>query len=412
MSIYKYTAINSQNKKIEGQKNVQSRDELVDYLLSQGLTVISVREDLGAGLQNLLQLEIGGISLTEKVLIAKQLATMISAGIPIIQAIDILREQSEKSNVKNKLSQVYKKIEAGSSLSAAFKEVGGLLSEVQINLIEAGEKSGNLNEMLIKVSEDMEKSKSLRGKVLGAMIYPALIFFVLIAVVFVMVVFMVPQVESLYKSFGDAELPGVTLFLVSLSKQISNPVFLLIVLFLIIAGFLSYKNYTSRKGGRLVVDRLKLRIPIFGNLMAKIQLVQFCRLISMLSKSGVPIIDAIEIVSRAMSNSVYSEILQNAKQEVTRGNALSIGIAKNNIADAFPKILIKIIATGEDAGKLDQVLFDMYKYYDAEVEQITSNLTKLMEPFILILVGGLVAFLAVAIYLPIYNVANITGTGL
>jgi type IV pilus assembly protein PilC len=331
---------------------------------------------------------------------------MISAGIPIIQAIGILSDQAQKDSVKEKLNEVYKKIESGFALSKAFKTVGGIFSEVQINLMEAGEKSGNLNEMLTKVAEDLEKSKSLRGKVLGALIYPAIILVVLVIIMAIMILFMVPQIKELYLTLGQEELPFVTQTLIDVGSSAGNPIVLISMILIIISAIIGYKFYVSDFERSISVAKIKLKIPVFGNLVRKIQLTEFCRINSMLIKSGIPIIEAIEITGNALSNNLYKKIVLDSKKEVAKGNAFSIGLAKNNEDKAFPEILIRILATGEESGKVDMVLEDMYKYYDAEVEQITANLTKLLEPFILVVVGGLVAFLAVAIYLPIYQVGN------
>lgn len=408
MKEFRYTALKEDNSRVEGVRKAKTRDHLMQFLVSNNLTPITIREKVGIDWKKMFSSDIGGIPLTEKVLISKQLSTMISAGIPIIQAIGILSNQATKPNIKNKLEDVYKRLESGNSLSKAFRSVGGFFSEIQLNLIAAGEKSGNLNEMLHKVAEDMDKSKKLKGKIQGALIYPVIIFFVLVAIVAIMVVFMVPQITELYNSLDpDAELPFITLLLVKLADVLRNPVTIIGIILLIIGVIASYRVYVSKPERRLVVDGLKLKIPVFGNLMVKIQLAEFCRLTSMLVKSGISIIDAVGIVSNALSNSVYSSILINAQQDITKGNALSVAIAKNNRNTAFPPILVKIISTGEESGKMDFVLEDMYKFYDDEVEQVTSNLTKLLEPFILVVVGGLVALLAIAIYLPIYNIGNL-----
>lgn len=406
MAKYKYSAINSAGARIEGKKEARDRDELLMFLSGQGLSVLSISEDLGITFGNLGNIELTGISLKTKVILAKQLSTMIGAGIPLIQSIKILSEQAEEKSVQEKFFDVYKKIEAGSALSVALGEVGGIFSEVQINLIAAGEKSGNLNEMLEKVAEDLEKSKKLKGKITGAMIYPAIIFVVLIVIMFVMIVFMVPQIEQLYQSLGADEIPLVTRILVAIGNFVSSPLFLVTVIVGSISGFFSFKYYVSNPDRKLTWDKIVLKFPVFGNLLRKIQLAEFCRLTAMLMKSGIPIIEAVEIVSKAMPSEVFKRIVLGSKDELTKGNTMSIGIARTNIADAFPTILIRIISTGEESGQLDKVLDDMYRFYDDEVEQITGNLTKLLEPFILVLVGGMVAFLAIAIYLPIYTVGN------
>lgn len=404
MSEFNYSAITADGKRIKGVRESETKEDVVNYLTTNNLTVISVDEKIGVSLNKLVNIEIGGYPLAEKVVLVKQLSTMISAGIPLIQCIDILAQQAEKDSIKTKLENVYKMIESGITLSEAFRREEGIFSEVQLNLIAAGEKSGNLSEMLQKVSEDLDKSKNLRGKIVGAMIYPAIIFTIMFVVLVIMITFMVPQIKILYSSLGQDELPLVTQILVTIGEILGRPVSLLLTILTVVMIFVIYKYVNSTKAGKILVDRLKLKVPVFGKLITKIELAEFCRILSMLLKSGIPIIDAINIVSRALGNKVFIDAVSSSVDGIKKGESLSLSLAKHNTYGAIPLVLLKIIATGEEAGKLDKVLQDMSEFYDNEVEQITNNLTKLLEPFILVIAGVMVGFLAVAVYLPIYSI--------
>lgn len=404
MSEFNYSAITADGKRIKGVRESETKEDVVNYLTTNNLTVISVDEKIGVSLNKLVNIEIGGYPLAEKVVLVKQLSTMISAGIPLIQCIDILAQQAEKDSIKTKLENVYKMIESGITLSEAFRREEGIFSEVQLNLIAAGEKSGNLSEMLQKVSEDLDKSKNLRGKIVGAMIYPAIIFTIMFVVLIIMITFMVPQIKILYSSLGQDELPLVTQILVTIGEILGRPVSLLLTILTVVMIFVIYKYVNSTKAGKILVDRLKLKVPVFGKLITKIELAEFCRILSMLLKSGIPIIDAINIVSRALGNKVFIDAVSSSVDGIKKGESLSLSLAKHNTYGAIPLVLLKIIATGEEAGKLDKVLQDMSEFYDNEVEQITNNLTKLLEPFILVIAGVMVGFLAVAVYLPIYSI--------
>lgn len=404
MSEFNYSAITADGKRIKGVRESETKEDVVNYLTTNNLTVISVDEKIGVSLNKLINIEIGGYPLAEKVVLVKQLSTMISAGIPLIQCIDILAQQAEKDSIKTKLENVYKMIESGITLSEAFRREEGIFSEVQLNLIAAGEKSGNLSEMLQKVSEDLDKSKNLRGKIVGAMIYPAIIFSIMAVVLVIMITFMVPQIKVLYSSLGQNELPLVTQILVVIGEILGRPATLLLTILSVVMIFVIYKYINSTKAGRVLVDRIKLKIPVFGKLITKIELAEFCRILSMLLKSGIPIIDAINIVSRALGNKVFIDAVSSSVDGIKKGESLSLSLAKHNTYGAIPLVLLKIIATGEEAGKLDKVLQDMSEFYDNEVEQITNNLTKLLEPFILVIAGVMVGFLAVAVYLPIYSI--------
>lgn len=407
MARFNYTVIDTAGNKISKKIESDSKDKLVSFLNSQGYTIISIHEEFFLDWKRITSTEIGGFPLKDRVLLFKQLSTMISAGVPIIQAIRILIDQAQKLGIKEKLEEIYKQIESGNSLADSLRKSKGLLSEVQINLIEAGEKSGNLTEMLLKVTEDLEKSKKLRGKITGALIYPAIIFIVLIIVMVVMIVFMVPQIKELYASFGSTDLPFITSLLVSFGESITNPLALIILILFLPLILILYRIYISNIERKTNIDSLKLKVPIFGKLIQKIYLAEFCRVTAMLISSGVSIVDAIGIVSSTVPNQVIKNVFKKSQDDILKGSSFAVSLAKNNIKEVIPEILIKIIATGEESGKIDQVLQDMSKFYEDEVDQISSNLTKLLEPFILVIVGGFVAFLAVAIYLPIYQVGNL-----
>ena len=406
MANFSYTVIDKTGKKIKGSTDSPNRISLVEYLQSKGYTVLTIREDFSVSFKKLINLEVGGYSLKDKVLVVKQLSTMITAGIPIIQAVRILEEQAPKPSLKDKLNNVFKKIESGSTLSEAFKAESGIFNEVQINLIFAGEKSGRLNEVLIKIADDLEQRKKLQGKISGAMIYPIIVFCLMILIVSVLVVFMVPQVRELYSSFGQKDLPLVTEFLVKLSDFLSNPITFITLPIFIFSLYISFKIFTSKAEGRLVIDKMKLKLPVFGDLISKVQVVEFCRLMSLLLQSGVPIIETTKIVANSLENELFRSILQKAEEDLRNGSSISLSIAKNNKNNTYPLILLKVIGTAEESGNVDLVLNDMYKFYNNEVEQTTENLTKAMEPLILVIVGLMVGFLAIAIYLPLYQITN------
>ncbi len=407
MAFFKYVVTTSAGQRIEGEKESASKEDLVNYLQSQSFTIISISENIGINFDRIFQSDVGGLPLNDKVVLLKQLSTMVGANIPIIQAIDIIIQQTEKKSLKIKLQNIYKSIEAGTSLAEAFQKEGGLLSDVHLNLLAAGEQSANLNEMLEKIAIDLEKTKSLKGKITGALIYPAIIFIAIIVVVFLMITVMIPQVKDLYLSLGQTELPAITQFLVDLGQSFNNPVTVVVMIILVISAIGLYKySYTTPKGAEFF-DRLKLKIPVFGQLIQKSEVAQFCRLTAMLAKSGIQIIEAIEIVGNASGNRIFKNIILNSKQEVIKGSTISLGIAKYNEKSAFPVVLVRIISTGEESGKLDKILEDMAAFYEGEVQQLADNLTKLMEPLIMVIAGGLVGFLAIAVYLPIFQVGQL-----
>ena len=336
-------------------------------------------------------------------IIAKQISTMLGAGLPIIQALDVLVAQSKNKAIKAELLEVYRDVEGGLSLAKSFKKESKIFDDLQINLLLAGEKSGNLVEVFKQIAIDMEKKNQLNSKIRGAMIYPVIIFIVIIVVVIMMVVFMIPAVKDLYDDFGVQELPGITQFFVTISDFITTPGGAIISIVLVVGSFLGFRFYYRSKSGRKIIDKLLLRLPVFGSLFEFSQVVQLTRLTSMLIKSGMPIIESLKTVSSTLSNIHYKEAMTQAAIDVSKGSPFAVSLSKSEV---IPIMLIKMVAIGEETGTLEQMLKELSEFYETELNNLADNLTKLMEPVILLIFGVLVGFLAVAIYLPIYQIAN------
>jgi type IV pilus assembly protein PilC len=408
MALYKYQATKQNGEIVVGEKDVANYDELATELNKQGLMVISIEKkvdvNLGGFFSKMQNFELGGVSMEEKVIFSRQLATMLSAGLPVTQAIEILLQQTKYVKMRNKLSMVYKDVQAGSTLSYSFGKADLIFNELQLSLIEAGESSGNLVEIMTQIAEDIKKSASLKGKIKGAMIYPIIIFLVVIVVVIVMMLFMIPAVQDIYKGFGNAKLPEITQFMVDASNTMSNPVFIIISIIVLIAAYISFKSFYQSEKGKSLIDKLLLVLPIFGDLISKIQVLEMTRLLGMLMKSGIPIIDALNSTAKSLTNYHYKKALYNAANEVSKGVPLAVPLSKSKV---IPLIVVKLISTGEQTGKLDQILTEITSFYNDQVEEMTSNLTKMMEPIVLIVVGVVVGFLALAIYVPIYNLGSV-----
>lgn len=400
---FKYRAVDRQGKEVNGIRKAEARDAVALWLQQQGLVVITVQENLSAEFKKIFSTQVGGAPLADRVIFAKQLSTMLSASLPILQALEILVQQTKNAKLKEQLQTVYNAVESGSSISDAFSREKSMFNDLQISLLRAGEKSGNLNVMMERIAIDMEKTKKLRSRIINALIYPVIIFIVMIGVFLLLVIFMVPAVSGLYKDFGITELPAVTQALIALSQIMSNPLGILGIIFFAVSSFIGFRYYYNSYIGRRRIDKFTLNMPIFGSLNTKIQLTQFCRLLAMLLQSGVPIVEALRTIADSMSNSLFSDVIKYSAAEVTKGSSVTVPLARGNI---FPPVLLKILATGEQTGKLDQIAADMGAYYEQEVDDTTANLTKLIEPLILLFVGGLVALIAVAIYLPIYSLGS------
>ncbi len=402
---YKYSATDQTGQQVSGSYKAETRDQVADYLRSRGLFVVSITQDLSSSLKKFSSLQIGGISLKDRMILIKQLAMMLRSGLPILQSIEILGKQQDNPNLRDQIVLVQGEIEGGATLSTGFQKHTKIFNDVQVNLLLAGEKSGNMVEVINKIAEDMEKSHALRSKIRGAMIYPAVVFVAIFVVLIVLVVFMVPTVQALYEDFNATDqIPGITQFLISLSNLFTNPIGLVTIIIVSLVSYFSFRSFSSTPEGKMAIAKLTLRIPVFGNLIKKMQLAQFGRILSMLLVSGVSIIDALKIVSMSLGNPVFSKAISSSIDQVAKGVPIAVPLAATGV---FPLLYIRMISTGEQTGNLDKVLADMGRFYEEEVNEITGNLTKLMEPLILLIVGGLVMFLAIAVYLPIYNIGNV-----
>lgn len=403
MKEYSYVASKKDGTQIKGVRKAESPNQIVEYLHENNLVVGSIQENIGLDFKRLAEIQIGGLPLKEKMILTKQLSTMIGAGVPLVQSLDVLISQTKNKAVKGDLMKVFEGVQGGSTLSQAFSKNSNVYDELQISLLEAGEKSGNMVEVLQQITIDLEKRNQLVAKIRGAMIYPVIIFVVIIVVVIVMMVFMIPAVKNLYDDFGVDSLPWITQMFVDISDAVTNPIGASIGILSALALVIGGKMYYSSPSGRRSIDKLLLKVPVFGVLFEYSQVVQMTRLLAMLVKSGLSIVDSLTTVSKAMGNIHYKDALDQAVIDVSKGSPIAVSLAKSEV---IPVIVIKMIAIGEETGTVDKMLLDMSKFYEEELNNLADNLTKLMEPIILLVVGVIVAILAIAIYLPIYQISS------
>ncbi|MEI6462197.1 MAG: type II secretion system F family protein [bacterium] len=405
MKVYNYEAYTKTGEKVSGELEAGSKQDVVTILQNQSLIIVHVAEGQKFSLSKLTSFSFGGIGLSDRVIFMKQFSTMVSAGLPITEALETLSSQIKSSTLKSILSRILKEVKSGSSLTNAFKKNAGIFDPIQINLIEAGEKSGKLIEIIAKISKDLDQRKNFVGKVKGAMIYPIIIFILIIVIMVVLMVTMVPAVETLFKGF-KAEVPWITKAMIAVSNFL-NPTrsigSILIIIF-VVAFIIGFRYYRATPSGRKITDKIILRVPVFGKITSLLNTEEFCRILSMLMQSGVPIIESLRIVAGAMNNVIFRESVMNMIPQIEKGFPLAAPMLRDGV---FPQILTRMVGTGEQTGKLDKVLTDMGKYYEDELDAITSNLTKLMEPVILLVVGFFVGLMAIAIYLPIYQLATV-----
>ena len=401
MKRYKYIAKDSSGKEIKGVLEAKSMDAVAEFLNGKNLTVVDLKEDIGLNLERLNQINIGGVPITDKVLFMRQFATMISAGLSLNKTLEILSQQVSNPLFKRVITNVLADVEGGSSLSKAFRKEAEIFDDVTLGLIDSAEATGNLEEVLRGLADELEENKKLRDKIKSAFLYPAIIVVVMVIVVIMLLVLLVPVMSDIYGDFG-ADLPAVTLLLMSISDFLLNYWWLvLIIVSIFLVGF---KLYSDTPSGKKTLHMFVLKTPIFGKLIEKIQLTQFTRTLSLLLRSGLSIVASLEITSTTLSNVHYKNAFLEAKDEVEKGLPLAIPLSRNSL---FPLIVSQMIAVGEESGNLDHILKKMSDFYNDEVNYIAGNLATMLEPFILIIMGGLVGFIAAAVYMPMFQLAEV-----
>jgi type IV pilus assembly protein PilC len=403
MTKFKYSARDNNGKVIKGVLEARNRESVVQSIKSQGLIVVSIEQDIGFDWKSLSEINIGGVPIKEKVIFMRQLATMIGAGLPLTQALEILEAQAANPLFKRTISKVLGDVQGGESLSDSFRKHTGVFDDITLNLLDAGEQSGNLEVILDRLALEVEEQKKLTEKITSALIYPAIILLVITLVILLMMFVLVPAMSDIYGEF-NADLPPITTMLINLSNFMVTYWWLLIIVVSVIV--ISYKYYYDSPRGKKFIHQLQLKMPIFGELITKMQVAQFTRVLSLLLKSGLSIVKALELTSGSMNNIIYKEALLTAKEEVERGTAIALPIARSKV---FPLLVSQMIAVGEESGELDNVLEKMAQYYNEEVSVATSNLTTLMEPVMLLLMGGVIAFIALAVYMPMFNLSGVIG---
>ncbi len=396
MSIFKYKAKNSYAETITGKVEAQQRAQAYSILKDRGLFVIELHE---ANESLSLQIPfLSGVKRDDIIGFTRQLSTMITAGLSLLDALTILQRQS-KAAMNKLIGDLMRDIEGGSSFATALSR-HKQFSRVYQNLVKAGEAAGVLNDILARLADSLEKEKEFRGKVKGAMIYPVIVLTAMGIVATVMMIFVMPQLSSMYKDFG-AELPFITQLLISISEVFQQ--FWYVLFGGLAAAIFGLVKWRQTPRGQRVMDKYVLKLPIFGVLQQKIVLTEFARTLSLLLGAGISLLEALEIVGEAMDNVVYRDAIKEAYGYVEKGSSLAAAIEPYPF---FPPILAQMVSVGEETGQLDEVLAKLSHYFETESEQAVKGLTTAIEPLIMIVLGLGVGFLVIAIVMPIYSLTS------
>jgi type IV pilus assembly protein PilC len=398
MTIYIYKARNRSNRIVKGDLDAQSLEMASNILAKKGYTQIKVKQKPKDLLEGTF-LE-GRVSTRDMVVFSRQFAVMINSGVPILQALQIMCEQTENNKLRRKLYEIRNHVEGGSSLFDALSKHKDVFDALYTNMVNAGETGGILDVVLNRLSEYIEKAANLKAKVKGAMIYPAVVSFVAVAVIAIILLFVIPTFEKMFADFGGA-LPLPTQIVINLSRWVqSNFIWLILGGIAAAVGFSWFYKWEK---GKTLVDRWVLFTPVFGPLLRKVAVARFSRTLSTMVSSGVPILQSLDIVAKTSGNKTIENGVLQAKKSIAEGQTLAEPLEATGV---FPPMVIHMISIGETTGSLDTMLSKVADFYDDEVDVAVSALTSLIEPIMIVFLGIVVGGLIVAMYLPIFQIAG------
>ena len=396
MPTYTYTAraINGELK--NGTMDAPSREEAVAQLRKQRLNVVKIDEAPK-------KKKGGKVPMRDIVIFTRQFSTMINAGLPLVQALDILANQSENQALKDVTRQVVFDVESGNTVADALRKHPNAFSDLYVNMVAAGEAGGILDTILMRLAVFMEKNDALVRKVKGAMIYPGVIMSVAVIAITVLLVFVIPVFENMFASVNMA-LPLPTRIVIGLSK------FLKSYWWAVGAGlfglFYLFKQYYATSNGKLAIDKLMLKAPVLGDVLRKSAVSRFTRTLGTLISSGVSILDGLEITAKTAGNRVIQDAIMESRASIAGGETISAPLKKSQV---FPPMVISMIAVGEQTGGLDEMLTKIADFYDEEVDAAVSGLLSMMEPMMIVFLGVVVGGMVVSMYLPIFDMVNAAG---
>lgn len=405
MPKYIYTAKSYDGQTKGGEIIAHDEKSLAGQLRSDGFLVTSISlVDEGQSAANIhvkFMDSFNNVPLKEKMVFARNLSVMIGSGLTISRAVSNLALQVEHKGFKKILSDIFDEMQAGKTLSEGFSKYPGVFGDLFINMVKVGEIAGNLDEVLKIVAVQLEKENDLKGKVKGAMIYPAVILSVMLVIGVLMLTYVLPQMMGVFKGM-NAELPPMTQFLVDASNAMRNNGLVVAAAFFSLAVFLKF--FLQQELGKKALSYFTVHVPIFSPIVKQVNCARFARIYSSLLKSGVSAVDALKIISNTLSNYYYKKALLEGVEDIQKGTPLSEILSKHG--DIFPMLVSQIIQVGEETGKTESVLLKLAEYYEDEVDQVTKNMSSIIEPLLMVLIGGGVGFFAVAMLQPMYSLMN------
>ena len=400
---FEYAVRDRAGKVITGKIDAESPAQVAAKLKSMGYAPLKIGEVGSSGMRMEIRLPAVGskVKLKEIAIFSRQFSTMINSGLSMLRSLSILEEQQPNKKFAEVIGEVRAEVESGSSLSNAMGRHPDIFQPLMINMIRAGEVGGFLDQVLSQIADNYESEVKLRGKVKSAMTYPVAVLVMAILMTIGMLMFVVPTFAGLFTQLGG-QLPAPTQILVNLSNFLKVAIVPLVIL--TIVAFAVWTRVKNTTQVREFVDPLKLKAPIFGNLFQKIALARFCRNLGTMLRSGVPILQALDIVADTSGNKVVTHAVEDIEESVRQGESLTRPLSQHSV---FPAMVVQMLAVGEDTGALDAMLGKIAAFYDAEVESTTEQLTALIEPLMIAVLGGIVGSMIIALYMPIFKIFDL-----
>ena len=400
MPIYLWKGKNSYGDKRKGKHEAHDEAAVYAYLKKVRITPSSVKEepkDIFADIA-FFQPKVTG---RDVVILTRQLSTMIDAGLPLVQSLDILGNQQENPTLKKVLREIKTDVETGQTFADAMKKHPQAFDTLYCNMIEAGEIGGILDTILSRLADFMEKAMNLKKRVKGAFTYPVICLAISIVILGVILIFVVPVFEQMFKEFGSS-LPVPTQIVVAMSDFVKSKIVYMIAIAML-TSFL-FKKYNATDKGEQNIDALSLKLPVFGDLIMKVAVAKFTRTLSTMLESGVPILEALNVVAKTAGNRVIETAVNRISDSISEGRTIAEPLDETGI---FPPMVVQMISVGEATGALDAMLAKIADFYDEEVDQAVDNLTAMIEPFMMVFLGGMIGGLVVAMYLPIFKMGEV-----
>ncbi len=408
MPVFKYTARNMRGEILQGKMDVETKETIISKLQKKGLIVTKIEEESVPFWKKEIRIFKPKVQEKDLVVFSRLLATLINAGVPLDQCLDSLGQQFDNPTMKSIINQLKADVESGDSLSSALAKNPNVFSKLYTSLVASGEAAGNLDEIMSRLAKYVESSAALKRKVIGAMTYPLVLMGVSLLIVSGLILFVIPKFKEIFADFGG-ELPILTKTLLGISdffiSVLTEPMYA--ILTLLIAGFLVFflYSYLRSEKGRAMLDSILLRLPVFGDLFAKVAIAKFTETMGTLLASGVKVVDSFDIVAATSGNVVVEKQIVRAKDQVKEGVRIADALGQSAI---FPPMVIQMIAIGEQSGALDEMLGKIAVFYNDEVEIITSTLAELINPVMIIFMGIGLGFVMLSLFLPMFQLASIT----